>query len=166
MVRIEYVYEKPVEKKKSHKNILVLIVIIILIAFGFFVYNNFDLSNINLSEFYENFTNNGKNVTEERNNVPSSQEYENIVIPPEYTSKEGLDYVKANYASTVERARNLCTEQFGGEWIDSPIEMGCYNMEGFLIVYCSAEDIQNLRNLCISINGNSTCTPSIISCTV
>jgi hypothetical protein len=161
MVKIEYVYEKPVETKKSYKKLIVALVLVIVIAIvAGFLY-------INWNKVVDN-----KNNTDNQNNTdynnPENHVYEglNITIPPEYKGVAGLDYVRRNYAPSMEKAKSLCTGQFKGDWRDTSTEMGCYDMQGFLTLYCGAETIQSLVNLCSYINGNSTCSSNQVSCSV
>lgn len=169
MVKIEYVYEKPVETKKSYKKLVaaLILVIIIIIAVGFLytnIYWNKVIENKNNTD-NQTFTNDQNNTGY---NNPENQGYEglNITIPPGYKGIAGLDYVRGNYASSMDRAKSLCTGQFKGDWRDTSTEMGCYDMKGFLTLYCGAETIQNLVNLCSYINGNSTCSSNQVSCSV
>jgi hypothetical protein len=168
MVKIEYVYEKPVETKKSYKKLFIVLVLVIAIAIiaGFLYTNNFwnSVGHKNNTD-NQTFTNDQNNT--EYNN-PENQYYEdlNITIPPEYKGVEGLDYVRRNYAPIMEKAKSLCTDKFKGEWRDTSTEMGCYDMHGFLTLYCGAEAIQSLMNLCNSINGISTCSTNQVSCSV
>ena len=152
MVKIEYVYEKPVETEKSYKKLVValVLVIMIIIAVGFLY------TNIYLNKIIGN-----KNNTD-------NQDYEdlNITIPPEYKGVAGLDYMRRNYAPSMEKAKSLCTGQFKGDWRDTSTEMGCYDMQGFLTLYCDAETIKNLKDLCNSINGISDCSSNQVSCSV
>jgi hypothetical protein len=160
MVKIEYVYEKPVETKKSYKKLVVVLVIAIAII-AVFLYTNIYWNKIIGNK------NNTENFTGDQNN-PENQGYEdlNITIPPEYKGVAGLDYVRRNYAPTMEKAKSLCTDQFKGNWRDTSTEMGCYDMQGFLTLYCGAETIQRLVNICSYINGNSTCSSNQVSCSV
>jgi hypothetical protein len=167
MVKIEYVYEKPVEAKRPYKKLIVALVLVIVIAIvAGFLYINWNkvVDNKNNTD-NQTFTNDQNNT--EYNN-PENQGYEglNITIPPEYKGVAGLDYVRRNYAPSMDRAKSLCTGQFKGEWRDTSTEMGCYDMQGFLTLYCGAEAIQSLVNLCSHINGNSTCSSNQVSCSV
>ncbi len=158
MVKIEYVYEKPVETKKSYKKLVVVLVLVIVIAIvAIFLYTNVN---------WNNFVGNKNNTDYNNSENQDYKDYENITIPPEYKGTAGLDYVRRNYVSSMDRAKSLCTDRFKGEWIDTLNEMGCYNMQGFLTLYCGAETIQNLINLCNSINGNPTCSSNQVSCSV
>ena len=87
-------------------------------------------------------------------------------VPSQYKGSEGLDYIRKNYASGLSQAQALCTGQFKGDWRNTSTEMGCYDMQGFLTLYCGAETIQRLVNICIYINGNSTCSSNQVSCSV
>ena len=87
-------------------------------------------------------------------------------VPPEYRGTQGLDYVKRQYSSQLSQAKNLCTSQFKGNWVDNSNSLGCYNMQGFSSYYCSMDIIKNLVNLCKSIGGSSTCSSNQASCTV
>jgi hypothetical protein len=164
MVKIEYVYEKPVETKKSYKKLVVVLVsVIVIIIAVVFLYTNI---------YWNKIIGNTENFTGDQNNTDynnsENQGYEdlNITIPPEYKGVAGLDYVRRNYAPTMEKAKSLCTDQFKGNWRDTSTEMGCYDMQGFLTLYCGAETIQRLVNICIYINGNSTCSSNQVSCSV
>ena len=166
MVKIEYVYQKP---KKSYKKLEAVLVMIVLLvaALWIFAYFNF-LEDAGISANEYNGTESGpwENIPSMPNMTPSNADYENVIIPPEYTGPEGLEYVRTNYAPNMDEAKSLCTEQFKGEWRDTATEMGCYNMRGFLTLYCTAETIQKLTNLCDQINGDSTCSSDTVSCTV
>jgi hypothetical protein len=167
MVKIEYVYEKPVETKKSYKKLAVALVLFVVIAIVVeFLYVNINLNKITGNEDSTDNTSNDQNNTYYNN--PENQVYGdlNITIPPEYTGIAGLDYVRKNYAPTMEKAKSLCTGQFKGEWRDTSTEMGCYGMQGFLTLYCGAETIKNLKDLCNSINGISTCSSNQVSCLI
>lgn len=161
MVKIEYVYEKPVEAKRSYKKLVAVLVLVIAIA----IIAGFLYTNIYWDKVIDN-----KNDTDNQNNYnnPENQYYEglNITIPPEYKGVAGLDYVRRNYAPSMEKAKSLCTGQFKGDWRDTSTEMGCYDMQGFLTLFCGAETIQSLVNLCNYINGNSTCSSKQVSCSV
>ena len=87
-------------------------------------------------------------------------------IPSEYKGTKGLEYIRENYASELAQARNLCINQFKGDWIDTSNKIGCYNMEGFSSYYCNVDIIKNLINLCYSIGGTPTCSSTEMSCSV
>jgi len=95
-----------------------------------------------------------------------SLDNQNYSIPPEYKGSEGLDYIRKNRASDLAQAKNLCTSQFKGNWVDSANEIGCYNMQGFSTYYCYTSTIQNIVNLCKSIGGNPICSSNQASCSV
>jgi hypothetical protein len=87
-------------------------------------------------------------------------------VPSEYQGTKGLDYIRQNYASDLAQARNLCTSQFNGNWVDNSNTIGCYDMQGFSTAYCNTDVIQNLVSTCRSIGGSSTCSSTQASCTV
>jgi hypothetical protein len=87
-------------------------------------------------------------------------------IPPEYKGSEGLDYVRNNSASELDKAKSLCTDIFKGDWIDTLDAIGCYNMQGFSTDYCNMDIIQTLVILCHKINGDFECSTDKIACGV
>ena len=97
------------------------------------------------------------------NRTSSNQNYQ---VPQEYKGSEGLDYIRRNYASELQQARSLCTNQFNGNWVDSSTSIGCYNMQGFSENYCNIDIIKNLESLCISINGSPVCSSTQASCSI
>jgi len=145
MTEVEYVYEKPLEIKKSHKKLIgILLLIVIIVLSASFLYTNINWKSV-------------KNQTFTVGN-------QTFIIPSEYKGAEGLDYIRNSYSSELTQAKDICINRLEGNWIDNSTGIGCYGMQGFSEYYCSLDTIRNLTDLCNSIEGNSTCTSAQASC--
>jgi hypothetical protein len=89
-------------------------------------------------------------------------------IPPEFknSGQEGLRYFKRTYSSDLSQARGLCINFFKGQWVDSANELGCYNMEDFLEIYCGFGEANEIKYVCNEIGGSFTCSSKEIKCRV
>jgi len=167
---VEYVYEKPKETKKSHKElieILVLIVIIIALS-GYFIYTvyflNTDINGKVEYEYLDNETYIVENETYITNYYTYTIDNQAYAIPSEYEGAEAVNYVKENYSSSFSEAKDFCINQFNGEWIDDSEKIGCFDMEGFFILFCSTENVLNILNFCYLIGGMPICSSTEVSC--
>ena len=153
-----YVYTKPLGTKKSPKKLEVLIFLIIIVVSAYILF----LSNkLNIKG-----NQNSTSGNETANNQTPINETIIISIPSDYKGSEGLDYVRTNYSSELEKAKSLCTDSFKGDWIDTLDGMGCYNMQGFSTSYCNENIIQSLVSLCNKINGSPDCSTDKVICSI
>ena len=67
-------------------------------------------------------------------------------IPQELigSGEEGLTYFIETYTADVSQAEGLCEDFFKGGWTNNEKQLGCYNMEGFLAIYCEDLTRQNI----------------------
>jgi hypothetical protein len=157
---VEYVYEKPKETRKSNKILILVLILIILVisSLYFLLISDENIIDINL----------GNEILNDDNHMTNEQTYtignQTFTIPTEYKREEALDYVRENYSSSFNQARDFCINQFNGNWTDEPQRIGCYDMEGFSILFCTAEDAMGILNFCHLIEGIPTCSSTELSC--
>lgn len=156
MPEVEYVYTRPKKQNKKLESIILLIILAIAAYFLFFNKGNYNLGNGNSTA----------NETAINQTIVIGNETLIISIPPGYKGPQGLDYIRNNSASTLATAKSLCTDLFKGDWVDALDAIGCYNMQGFSIDYCSMDAIQSVVSLCNKIKGNPDCSPTQIACAV
>lgn len=164
MPEVEYVYTKPEEPstpKKSHKKLietLVFLAIMSIVAYFLFSYRSNNSGGQNGTPGNQTFIN--KTFTSDNETFTITS------VPSEYKGSEGLNYIRNNSVLELTKAISLCTDMFGGEWVDTLDAMGCYNMQGFSIDYCSRDLIQTLVSLCNQINGKPECSANHVVCAV
>jgi hypothetical protein len=157
MTEIEYVYTRSKKTKKQNKKLESIIFLIILVITAYFLFfKDIDWSSQNKPA----------NVTINKTFVYENETYQIITVPPEYKKAAGLDYIRNNSAAEIEKAKSLCTDMLGGNWVDTENAMGCYNMKYFVTAFCDRDIIKTLMSLCEEINGNSECLADRIVCSV
>jgi hypothetical protein len=89
-------------------------------------------------------------------------------IPPELvgSKEEGLTYFKETYPGDVSQAEGLCKDFFKAEWRNNEKELGCYNMEGFLEIYCGFNEAKDIEDVCKVIGGVYSCSSEQLGCLV
>jgi len=151
-----YVYTKPIKNKKSPKKLEVLIFLIVIAVSAYILFFSNRL----------NTEDNRNSTLDNKTNQISANDILTISIPSDYKGSQGLDYVRSNYSSYAEKAKNLCTDSFKGDWIDTLDGMGCYNMQSFSTSYCNESIIQSLVSLCNKINGSPDCSSDKVICSI
>ena len=166
MVKEEYVFKKP--KTNLYKKLIIILILFLIIALTVdFAFTGFRRKNSLLNW---NFTKINENSSEDSVNYQTytlgNETFTIPTVPPEYKGTEGLDYIRENSASDLEKAKSFCTVQFKGSWNDTSNEIGCHGMQGFYTLYCNFDIIQDLANLCTKINGNFICSTTKMTCIV
>ena len=157
MTEIEYVYTKPAKAKKQNRkleSIIFLIILVIAAYFLFFKDNNWSSQN------------KPANVTISKTFVYENKTYNIVTVPPEYKGTAGLDYLRNNSPAEIEKAKSLCTNLLGGNWMNTKNSMGCYNMKYFVTAFCDRDIIKTLVSLCEEINGTTECLTDKVVCSV
>jgi hypothetical protein len=163
-----YVYSDPgkspeaAKPKKPHTILIIIMAIIAIACFVYFIYFSVAVPDDGNSTSDQS----SENETNILTYVINDNTYDMPSVPSGYTGPKGLDYIRTNYASQLENAKNLCTSQFKGDWVDTLDAIGCYNMQGFSMVFCGSDVIQGLIKLCYQISGDNGCTDTEIYCAI